>query len=302
MCSVYWREVNERTPVALIPIGSVSYAMVDAAVTLLVISDLDGTLLAAATYSYEAAAKALEKMRRMDIPLVLASSKTRAEMEPIRAALGNRGPFIIENGGAVYIPCGLFPFSLPGTSLRGSYYVKEFGTPYEELRAALKDMAHLLGRSMKGFGDMSVEEVSERTGLSHADALLSKQREYDEPFVIDGPAVYIEEFRHLAEARGLVCTRGGRFLHLLGPTDKGAACSYLIECYSHMRPQPGKTLRSIGVGDSVNDLPMLKVVDQPILVQRADGTYDPDVQLAYLIRAPGIGPAGWNEAILHLLQ
>ena len=274
--------------------------MAHAAFTLLVMSDLDGTLLDAATYSYEAAANALEELRRMEIPLVLASSKTRAEMELIRSQLAHNGPFIVENGGAVLIPSDLFPFPLPGTVLRGPYHVKELGMPYRMLRSAFKEMAQALGCPLRGFGDMSAEEVSERTGLSRTEAMLAKQREYDEPFVMERSGEHTEEIRRLAQARGLVCTRGGRFLHLLSSTDKGAACRYLIECYGRMRPQKGKTFQSIGLGDSVNDLPMLKAVDQPILVQRADGTYDPDVQLAHLVRAPGIGPAGWNEAILHL--
>ncbi len=58
---------------------------------------------------------------------------------------------------------------------------------------------------------------------------------------------------------------------------------------------------TVGIGDSLNDLPLLLNVDHPILVQKPDGSYDPDIDLPSLIRAPGIGPAGWNQAILGLL-
>ncbi len=54
-------------------------------------------------------------------------------------------------------------------------------------------------------------------------------------------------------------------------------------------------------GDSINDAPLLAMVDHPILVQKPDGTYDPDLHLTGMIRAPGIGPVGWNEAVLDLL-
>jgi mannosyl-3-phosphoglycerate phosphatase len=43
------------------------------------------------------------------------------------------------------------------------------------------------------------------------------------------------------------------------------------------------------------------MLDYPILVQKPDGSYDPDIQLSGLIYAQGVGPVGWNEAVLKLL-
>ena len=77
---------------------------------LIVFTDLDGSLLDGTTYSYEAATPALTALREQGIPLVLVSSKTRAEMEPLRQRLVHHDPFIVENGGAVFIPHGLFDF------------------------------------------------------------------------------------------------------------------------------------------------------------------------------------------------
>ena len=71
---------------------------------LLVVTDLDGTLLDHETYSYAEAAPALAELRRRGIPLVLASSKTRAEMELLHAELGLSDPFICENGAAICTP------------------------------------------------------------------------------------------------------------------------------------------------------------------------------------------------------
>ena len=59
---------------------------------------------------------------------------------------------------------------------------------------------------------------------------------------------------------------------------------------------------TIGIGDSLNDLPMLQVVDRPVLVQKPGGAYDPDIEIPGLIRPPGIGPVGWNNAVLDLLS
>jgi mannosyl-3-phosphoglycerate phosphatase len=268
---------------------------------IMVISDLDGTLLDSASYSSAAATPALEALKAKGACLVLASSKTRAELESIRVSLGHDGPFIVENGGALYVPAGFFRFPLEGAVSRGGYEIVQFGTPYTTLRVALKEIASVIGTDMKGFGDMSGEEVAELTGLTHHEAMLAKQREYDEPFVLANDAL-TEAVCREATARGLTCTKGGRFYHLLGPSNKGEACRFLLECCRRQLDPCEGRFYTVGIGDSANDLPMLAAVDQPILVQRPDETYDATVQLPRLIHAPGIGPAGWNAAVITILK
>jgi len=265
-------------------------------------TDLDGSLLDPVTYSFDAANEALSALRASDTPLVLASSKTRAEIEPIRSRLNHPHPFIVENGGGLFIPKGLFDYPLEEASMRGPYLVVELGAPYGRLRAALKEIEQRFRSQLRGFGDMSAEEIADRTGLSHQDAVLAKQREYDEPFVIEGPDIEVEEVMREAAARGLRCTRGGRFYHLMGECDKGRACRLLIHCYRRQFNGQGGQLVTGAIGDSLNDLPMLAVVDRPILVKKPDGSYDPDVQLPNLTRAQGVGPAGWNRAVLDFLS
>jgi mannosyl-3-phosphoglycerate phosphatase len=264
---------------------------------LVVCTDLDGTLLDAETYAFDAAREALDALRARHVPLILASSKTRAEIERLRSSLNHHHPFVSENGGGVFIPKGYFDFPLDGAVLRGPYQVIELGFPYGALRLALKEIAHALNCRLRGFGDMAAEEIAGRTGLNPSDAQLAKQREYDEPFIIESAPPPVEEIRRKAEARGLRCTSGGRFYHLMGPSDKGLACRRLLDFY---RRSYG-TITTVAIGDSLNDLPMLAEADRPIIVQRADGTYDPGVALPHLVRVPDIGPRGWNRAVLAAL-
>jgi mannosyl-3-phosphoglycerate phosphatase len=267
-----------------------------------IFTDLDGTLLDSTTYSFAAAQEALTDLWTHDIPLIVVSSKTRAEIEPIRVRLRNHHPFIVENGGAVVIPTDYFPFPLADTVLRDGFDVVELGTPYRLLRAALKDIQGVTGRELRGYGDMSVDEIIARTGLARAEAELSKQREYDEPFVAEGPAVSEDRLAEAIAARGLRYTKGDRFSHLMGPHDKGQAVRYLIDCYRRVASRNREGVRTVGVGNSLNDLPMLEAVEHPILVQRVDGSYEPGIELPRLIRAPGPGPIGWNRAVLSLLR
>jgi mannosyl-3-phosphoglycerate phosphatase len=267
-----------------------------------ILTDLDGTLLDAASYSYKAANRALGRIAESRIPLILVSSKTRAEMEPIRSRLALRDPFVVENGGAVFIPIGYFPFSVEGAVLRSGYAVIEIGASYADLRAALGEIGRRFSGRLQGFGDMTVEEVVKHTGLSQADACLAKQREFDEPFLVMGGDVTLHQLGSSAEAHGLRCTRGGRFYHLMGSNDKGTASSRLIEAYRRSAKEQGRSLWTIGIGDSLNDLPMLQVVDCPVLVQRPDGSYESEIVLPNLIRARGVGPVGWNQAVLDVIE
>jgi mannosyl-3-phosphoglycerate phosphatase len=269
-----------------------------------VFADIDGTLLDTGASSWEAAAPAVRALRAHGIPLVLVSSKTRAELEPLRRRLQHRDPFIVENGAAVFVPQGLFTFPLERVRRKCAYEVIELGMPYHMLRDVLKQIEDAVETPLYGFGDLSVDEIMHVTGRSRTDATLARMREYDEPFLFEGPQAVMEEVCRQIVMRGLRWTKSGRFFHLTGDNDKGEAIELLMRCYQReqrLRFQPNP-VESVGIGDSLNHVPLLAVVDRPILVQKPDGSFDPDVLLPRLVRRQGIGPAGWNHAVLSLLK
>lgn len=260
-----------------------------------IFSDLDGTLLHPVTYSSAAAFPALRRAGAEGIPVVFVSSKTRAEIEGWRLRLGNTAPFVSENGGGIFVPPGQFPFPV-GTVRQGEdVEVLALGTPYSIIREVFILVRETLGIAARGFGDMTVGEIGALTGLDLRDAELAKAREFDEPFVFDGP--FDDRLLAGIEKSGLRWTRG-RLYHAMGASDKGRAVRKIKAWYERLY---GRIL-TIAVGDGFNDLPMLAEADHPVLVRREDGTYDPDVDLPGLIRTEGVGPAGWNEAILSLVR
>lgn len=262
----------------------------------LVFTDLDGTLLDHASYSFEPARPALRALEERGVPLVLCTSKTRAETERWRQALGNTHPFIVENGGAAFVPRGYFPFGVGGGESGSPHEELVFGAPYLELRRVLAGMRFRVDPSIRGFGDMTDEEVAVLCGLSAEEARLAKKREYDEPFVVAGGELP-EAVETAAGRAGLRVVKGGRFFHLIGASDKGRAVSALRGLYEKARGP----LRTVGLGDSLNDEPMLRAVDVPVLVRKPDGGYDPGIDIPGLIRAPGAGPDGWREAVLGIM-
>lgn len=259
----------------------------------IIVSDLDGTLLDSTNYSFAAALPALRVIRARGIPLVLCSSKTRAELEEYRRRLDNGHPFIAENGGGIFIPHGYFSVPFDAVESCG-YRLVLLGTPYAEIRSRFIRLRKQLGTKVRGFADMTVEEVSVLTGLSLDDAALSMQRDFDEPFVFEGAPD--ESFLRAIEAAGLRWTQG-RIFHIMGSHDKGKAVNILMSLF---RQQYGG-VASIGLGDSLNDLAMLRTVDYPVLVRHEDGSFDSRIAIPCLLKTHLVGPAGWNETMLQLL-
>jgi mannosyl-3-phosphoglycerate phosphatase len=149
---------------------------------LVLFTDLDGTFLDGRTYSFDESLPASREAKHRGVPVVYVSSKTRAEIEEIRAATGVGDPFIVENGGAVYVPMGYFPFEIDRSTRRDGYDVIELGVPYQRLVAALDDIRERLDLPLVGFSDLTEEEVAALTGLPPSTAALAKRREWDEPF------------------------------------------------------------------------------------------------------------------------
>lgn len=264
---------------------------------LVVFTDLDATLLDHASYSFEPARPALEALAKNGVPVVLCTSKTKAETERWRRALGNTHPFIVENGGALFVPEGTFGPAVSYDRIEGGYGVLEFGRPYAELREALAAVREATRMPLRGFGDMTVEEIAERCGFSRDYAELAARRQYDEPFIGADPTLFGAVVRGAAAA-GLSIVSGGRFHHLVGGNDKGRAVRALLDLYD----AAGEPVQSVGLGDSPNDEPMLKEVDIPILVRRPNGGHADFLHLPGLVIAPYAGPEGWREAVLSLLR
>ena len=269
---------------------------------LLIFTDLDGTLLDHDTYDFSPALPALEALRDAQVPLILCSSKTFAEMKYWRETLEVIHPFIAENGGALFVPMNYFAPSVEAADERDGYGLVLTGTSYSTLRAALLELAKRADLPLIGFGDLTVEQIAARTGLTLEQARLAKMRDADEPFFIEREFDEKEVERLQTEAwhKGLRVTRGGRFFHLTGDCDKGSAARQLIRLYQIARQQP---IRTVGLGDSLNDLPLLQTVETPIWVRKKSGEIDESVLAqvkAQVTTKPG--PAGWNEAVLELLQ
>jgi mannosyl-3-phosphoglycerate phosphatase len=265
---------------------------------LIVFTDLDGTLLDQNSYSFRASLPALRKLQALKMPVILCSSKTRAEMEPLWRELSLEDPFIVENGGAIYFPPDYFPSVAANAPSDGKLRAVELGSPIGELRAGLAEAARRLHIRVRAFGDMNHSEIVEFTGFTKQQAQAAAQRQFDEPFLIDEPS----RERMLATAlrmRGFTVTKGERFFHLSRGSDKGKAARLLMDLYR----KDGTALLSVGLGNSANDLALLLAVERPILIRNPDRSWDSTItqNIPGIRKTMSIGPEGWAESIEKLL-
>jgi mannosyl-3-phosphoglycerate phosphatase len=282
---------------------------------LIIFTDLDGTLLDRDTYSFAGAEGALDAVRQRRIPLVLASSKTRAEVELYRTLLRNEHPFIVENGGAAFIPVGYFAddsfrfsaltqYGSPRTRRKAGYVVIETGLPYRRVRRAFEEARKSTGLSIRGYGDLRPEEIAEISSLSLDQAKLARMREYAEPFVMSEPRSEknLDLLRDVLTGLGMRFTVGEKFLHVSGPHDKGVLVRELTALFRGDTRRAARRVTTVALGDGKNDIEMLLECDVRFLIKRKSGAADPEV----LNRVPDArvyepGPAGWNRAVTDLL-
>lgn len=265
---------------------------------LIIFTDLDGTLLDFNSYSYEAAESALRKIREQNIPLIFCSSKTRSEQEFYQRQLEVKHPFIAENGGAIFIGKDYFGFEYEHQKSNEKYRIIEIGRPAKTIRAKLNKLRDENGFKFKGYNDMSLDEVSDLTGLDLEAAIMAMKREYSETIDFTDSTEQLQKFEKTLQKEGLQCSHGGRLMTVTAiRNDKGKAVKILKKLYC----QNFGLIRTVGIGDAMNDLPLLSEVDYPILLQRPEENWE-GLNLPNLQKVSGSGPEMWRRVIIAFLK
>lgn len=249
---------------------------------LAVFSDLDGTLLDHETYSFAAARPALERLAARRIPLILATSKTAAEVAVLHRDLGlGDWPAIVENGAGIY---------RPGSGA-------EDDSAYAALRASLDALPADLRAGFTGFGDMTDADVARLTGLSPEAAELARRRQHSEPGLWQGSEDAREAFLAALADRGIAARSGGRFLTLSHGRTKADG---LREVAAELGVR-----RTLAMGDAPNDVDMLQAADIGVIVRNPHGPGIPPLPgeaRGTILRTERSGPAGWAKAVNSILQ
>lgn len=261
---------------------------------LMVVTDLDGSLLDHHTYSWQPARQWLTRLQEHSIPLVICSSKTAAEIVPLQQELGFGGsPFISENGAVVRF----------GDAQ--SEQANQFSSQdYTAICHTLLRLRQHGGFKFTGFADVGEKEIAEWTGLTPTLAARAKMREASESLIWRDSREQFDLFRAKLAEEKLELIQGGRFWHVMSKgSGKGAALRWLLDRYPNLAARTGARPITIGLGDGPNDAPMLDSVDyaviirgyskNPVLLERTD--------TQHVFRSTVYGPEGWVEGLNHFI-
>lgn len=262
----------------------------------IIFTDLDGTLLNHDDYSFDDAKKALNKIKKKEIPLIFTTSKTKIEVELLQKKVGINEPFITENGAAIFFPKDYKGFDLSALKDFEEYKILQLGKTYPQILNFYNQYKDEFG--MLGFSDMSIDDVAKYTGLDNELASYAKNRDFTEPFILKDESK-IENLKNLALTSKIKITKGGRFYHLIGEKqDKGVAVKKAIKLFKKLFDEK---IKSIALGDGPNDIVMLKEVKIPIAIKAHDGTFI-QTDIKDLNFSSYIGPKGWNEMVLKYVK
>lgn len=244
----------------------------------IVFTDLDGTLLDHHTYGHEPATPVLRWLARHGVPVIANTSKTRSEWLHLAKELENDHAFVVENGSAIHLPGGECVI---------------FGKHRETILECLSGLKDKF--PFESYSDWNVDGIAAATGLDMESAKRSSEREFSEPLVWKGSEAEKTDFIEEVRSAGFATLQGGRFLHVLGQTDKGKAVEWLRGRFPEFSPV-------IALGDGPNDIAMLQAADIGIVIATPTGRRIGFESANRIIRSTLEGPAGWAETMTPLLD
>lgn len=266
----------------------------------IIYTDLDGTLLDLETYSPNTAFQAVQKLKRKEIPIIFCSSKTLEEQLDYQQLLGLNTPMIVENGAGIVIPNSFHPYFLEIPHERmDDMLLFSFSKCQDFIVDSINHIRSELNLELSGYNDLGNAEISELTGLPLESVSKTTNRMFSETIIKgDFKSPDFKKFRLALFEMDLQCTPGSKFFTITGlSSNKGSAIKWLNK---HFKKITDSSFSTIGIGDSLNDLPMLAETDKSFLVQKPNETWA-KIELPNLVKVDKPGPDGWNKVVeLHL--
>jgi mannosyl-3-phosphoglycerate phosphatase len=264
---------------------------------MVIFTDLDGTLIDFETYSAKLTAPRVKQLLADKIPVVFCSSKTWGEQHALMRSMGIDTLGIVENGSGIYVPRGMDLFlNHPASKPVESGRLIAFGQPAAQIRASIETVSAALQLDLRPYSALTDSQIVELTGLSADGAARARARDFSETLTAKlQPDQWVRVQNEFAQ-HNLQCLCGGRFYTVSAQgCNKGTALAATVKAVSAAR---SAAITSVAIGDSFNDVDMLRAADLPYLVQQPGGTWHP-VELLGLNKISAIGPAGWLLAIDH---
>lgn len=260
------------------------------------------SLLAPPTRTAETLGEALSQIEIQNVPLVLSTKGTRAEIELLRRKISHGHPFITEAGGGLFVPDGYFSLRLGGATRAGRYFCIPFGRSSQEASDKVQEIAQTVGAEVVRYAEMTPREISRNTGMNEREAEASAQREFSERFYFAGNSdLAAPAFEKAASGANWSVRRFEPWWELFSGNDEGKAVRRLMQLY---RQALRSRVKSVAIGTSAEDLGLLAASDQAFVLPQAPDQFDEVLlsRLPQVVRSAVSGSLGWKETVLSILS
>ena len=257
--------------------------------TVLIFTDLDGSLLHRDTFKFDNILNYLKDLTSNGVIIIPNSSKTEVEILKFNKELGINLPYISENGSVVN---GLNEINsnLPEKIILSRD--KE-----EILKSFKKEVPENLRGKCQMISKMSEEKQTKILGLTKNDLYNALDRKYSIPLIFNGNKEDKNNLLKILKNSNLTLQQGGRVLNLCDNVSKAKSMLKVIKIYKKIE----KNIKIIAVGDNYNDLEMLRSSDIPCLVFNDQFTLD-EININNCLVSKNSAPEGWSEVVKMALE
>ena len=258
--------------------------------SILIFTDLDGTLLNRDTFKFDSIKVFLNKLKNKNIIIIPNSSKTEDEIIEFNNEANFKFPFISENGSIIH-NLNFLSGELPDKIILAKK-VHEIQNIFD------KNINQDLKSKCKFISNLTTPEQIQIFGLPENKLKQVFKRTCTIPIKFEGNNKEKLRLKNILLEIGLDFKDGGRVLNLGDRINKADAMKKIIFMLQNKFKSKPKT---IAVGDNHNDLEMLKISDIPCLVKN-DKFINKDLQIKNLIISKQTAPEGWVEIVKLALE
>ena len=256
--------------------------------TIIVFTDLDGTLLHRDTFQFDTIKNYIKSLINKGVIIIPNSSKTEVEIEEFNEELGVNLPFISENGASIH-----------GLNLITSNFPNKLIVSREKeelLRIFENKVPEKLKQKCFQISKMSKKDQENILGQKDEKLKNALNRKYTLPFLFKGDKSEKNRLLKLLNTNSLTLQEGGRVSNLCDNVNKVKSMNRVVKILKKIEEK----IITIAVGDNYNDLDMLKNCDIPCLVFNDQFKLD-QINIDNLIFSNKPSPEGWADVIKKAL-
>ncbi len=256
--------------------------------TVVIFTDLDGSLLHRDTFEFESIKDYIKSLVNKGVIIIPNSSKTEREIEKFNEELGVNLPYISENGSSIN-GLNLITSNFPDKLIL-SREMQELSKIFEnKVPEKLKEKCLQVSKMSK----KEQENIFGRKDEKLKDAL---NRKYTLPLLFKGDKNEKKRLLKILSSNSLTLQEGGRVSNLCDNINKVKSMNRVIKILKKTEDK----IKTIAVGDNYNDLDMLKNCDIPCFVFNDQFIQD-QINIDNLIFSNKPSPEGWADVIKRAL-